>query len=455
MSAAATDLLSKGYKAKLLTILMMVCALNLTDRLLVPVLAEPIKLDLELSDTQLGLLTGLGFGLVYTALGLPVAWLADRFSRVKIVSAAVIVWSSMTAMTGMAGNFVQLLVLRAGVGVGEAGFLPPTASLLSDHFPANRRGAAMSIVQLGSPASTIIGGILAAWIAAHWGWRTAFVAIGLPGILLGILALTFLREPPRGLVDGITEKAPTKPFWSVIRSLLAKRSFRHLMIGGSLAMLGLNSIGSFMTPFFMRVHGLELAQAGTTFGIVQFVAAVAGLLAGGFGSDRLAAKDIRWRAWGPAIFLALASPFYLLAFSADSVVMSVAFILMAGISFFIFFVPTITITQNLVGAESRATAVALYSLGVNLIGMGIGPTLVGLASDLFAQSDFGTADFIRACPGGVAPDGAVPALGEACASAAAYGLQGALMLVACVYLWAALHYYLVGRSLPQESQAAG
>ena len=451
MRTASPDLLSRSYRARLLTILLAISALNYTDRLLVPVLAQPIKQDLGLSDLQIGLLTGLGFALVYTALGLPVAWLADRFSRVRIVSVAVIIWSALTAASGLASGFIHLLVARAGVGVGEAGFLPPATSLLSDHFPAHRRASAMSIVQLGSPASTIMGAVLAAWIASQWGWRTAFLVLGLPGIAVGLLAMLLLREPPRGLADGVTGQIDRPPYRSVLRTLLAKPSFRHLMIGGGLAMFGLNAVGSFMTAYFMRVHGIALAEAGFLFGVVQFVAAVIGLLVGGFGSDRLASMDPRWRAWGPALFLALAAPCYFFGFLSGSVVLSAALILVAGICFFIFFVPTLVITQNLIGPEARATAVAVYSLSPNLIGMGLGPTLAGLASDLFAKGAFMAGDYAAACPGGIAPTGAPAALADACAAASAHGIKAALLLVSALYLWAALHYALLGRTLRADS----
>jgi MFS family permease len=447
----AAYLLSRGYKARLLGLLLAVSALNFTDRILVPVLAQPLKQELQLSDFQLGLLTGLGFAVVYTSLGIPVAWLADRFNRVRIIAAAVVIWSTMTAATGFATTFVHLLIARAGVGVGEAGFLPPAASLLSDHFAPNRRGSAMSIVQLGSPASTILGAVLAAWIASHWGWRTAFIAVGLPGIAVGVLVLLLLREPPRGLVEGQVVPVEKPPLRRVLSVILAKRSFRHLMAGGALAMFGLSSVGGFMTVYFMRVHGLPLAQAGATFGVIQFVAAVAGLLAGGFGSDRIAAGDARWRAWGPAVCLAIAGPCYLIGFSSGSLMVSAGAILVAGVFFFFFYVPTLTITQNLVGPESRATAIAVYSLAASILGSGFGPALTGLASDLFAQSAFPLGNFAASCPGGIAPAGAQGAVASACAAAGAYGVRSALLIVACLYGWAAFHFWMVGRTLREES----
>ncbi|HTU09625.1 MAG TPA: MFS transporter [Allosphingosinicella sp.] len=455
-AAAGEPLLSRGYRARLLAVLLAVSTFNYTDRILVPVLAEPLKQDLHLSDLQFGLLTGLGFALVYTLVGLPIAWLADRYNRTRILAGAVTFWSLLTVASGFAANFVQLLIARAGVGVGEAGFLPPTASLLSDHYPANRRASAMSIVQLGSPASTIMGGIVAAWIASIWGWRAAFIIVGIPGILLGLSLLFLLKEPRRGLVDGVQEKPVPAPLWRTIRTLLGKRSFIHLMIGGALAMFGLHSIGSFLTAYYIRVHGLGLGEAGTLFGIVQFIAAVAGLLAGGFGSDRIAAStDARWRAWVPAVALALAAPFYFFAFLSGSLWLSASLILLGGVSFFIFFVPTLAITQNLVPAQSRATAIAVYSLAANLIGTGFGPTVTGFISDRVAKGHFTAGgDYPAMCPGGRAPGGAADSLRQACEGAGAYGLSWALALVSLLFLWAALHYFLLGRTIREESHVA-
>lgn len=453
--AAADPLLSRPYRTRLLAVLVAVSTFNYTDRNLVAVLAQPIKEDLHLSDLQFGLLTGLGFALVYTLVGIPVAWLADRHNRTRILAAAVTFWSMLTVLSGFAANFVQLLLARAGIGIGEAGFLPPAASLLSDHFPANKRASAMSIVQLGSPASTIVAGILAAWIASLWGWRAAFIIIGLPGVILGISLLFLLKEPRRGLADGVAEKPAAVPLGKVLRSLLGKRSFIHLMIGGALAMFGLHSIGTFLTAYYIRVHGLSLGEAGTLFGIVQFTAAVAGLLAGGFGSDRMASTaDARWRAWVPALALALATPFYFTAFLSGSLFLSAGLILLGGISFFIFFVPTLAITQNLVPAQSRATAIAVYSLAANLIGTGFGPTVTGYLSDRFARGHFGGGDYLALCPGGKAPAGAPGSLGQACEAAGAYGLSWALAIVSLLFAWAAVHYFLLGRTIREESHAA-
>jgi predicted MFS family arabinose efflux permease len=449
---AGEPLLSRGYRARLLTVLLGVSVFNYTDRILVPVLTEPIKQDLHLSDLQLGLLNGLGFAVIYTMVGIPMAWLADRYNRTRILAFACMIWSALTILSGFTVNFFQLLLARAGVGIGEAGFLPPTASLLSDHFPANRRASAMSIVQLGSPASPVLGAILGAWIASQWGWRAAFIAIGIPSLIIAFSVLFLLREPPRGLVDGIREKPVPPPFRKTLGELLRKRSFRHLMIGGALAMFGLQAVGSFMTSYFVRVHHLSFPEAFTIFGIVQFFAAVIGLLAGGFGSDRLASADIRWRAWVPAASLLLAAPLYFTGFSTGSVAIAVACLLLAGICFFIFFVPTLAMTQNMVAAQSRATAIAVYSLVANLIGQGLGPTLAGLASDRIAGGSFtGAGQYLTACPGGKAPPGSADMLVQACDAAAAGGIRGALLIVSFLYAWAAFHYYMVGRTLAKES----
>ena len=446
----ATPPFVDGYRSWLLAVLLLVSSFNYTDRIVFAIMSQSIKQELGLTDLQLGLLGGLAFALVYTGFGIPVARLADRYSRTKIIAAAILVWSLMTAFCGLAANFWQLLIGRVGVGVGEAGFLPPTASLLGDTFPPNRRASAMAIVQLGSPISALAGGVLLAWVGQELGWRMAFVVVGLPGIIISLVVYFGLREPQRGLIDGLAKPPPTVPLGQALREIVSKPAMIHVVLAGALAMFGLNSIGLFLTPFFVRVHGFNLANAGVVFGIVQFIGAVSGLLLGGFGTDALASKDLRWRAWGPAIGLLCAMVAYGSGFTQGDSMPSAGLILLGSACLFVYFVPSLALVQNMSGPHSRATAVAVYALVSSIIGTGLGPTLVGLASDLYANAAFHGGSYTALCPGGLPGADVSAAVAAACRSAAATGVQRALITCTLVFPWAAIHYLLAARTLRRD-----
>jgi len=443
-------LVDSKSKFWLLVLLLLVAIFNYTDRIVFAVMSQSIKQELGLSDFQIGLVGGLAFALVYSSFGIPIARLADRMSRVRVLSAALFTWSAASALCGLTGNFLHLLLARLGVGMGMAGFLPPTASLLADHFPPQRRASALSIVQLGSPVSALTGGILLAWIGDHWGWRAAFLAAGIPGMILAVIVLVALREPERGRLDGGRAEGASASFRVVLGQLLRKPALVHVVMGGALSMFGLTSIGLFLTPYFVRVHNLSLTDAGIVFGVVQFVGAVSGLLFGGFGADALAARDVRWRAWGPAAGLSLALVAYMVGFAQTNALVAAGFILVAAICLFIYFVPSVAMVQNMAGAHSRATAVALYALASSIIGSGLGPASVGLASDLYANASFAAGDYGARCPGGVAVSGAGEAMIEACRNAAATGIRYALMTCACIFAWAAVHYLLAARTVRND-----
>lgn len=447
--AAGHPLLSRGYRTWLLALLLLVSTLNFTDRLILTVLAQAIKEDLLLSDFQLGLLGGLTFAILYTVFGIPIARLADRGNRVTIIATATFVWSAMTALGGAAANFWQLALTRMGVGLGEAGFLPPSASLLADHFPARRRASAMAIIQLGSPLSLLVGTLLAVWIADQWNWRVAFVAVGLPGIFVALLVRYTLREPPRGLADGTAgapRAAPTN-LAGAVRLLAAKPAFRHILIAGACGSFCLNAIGHFLPAFLYRVHELSLAQAGLIFALAQASAATVGHLLAGFGGDRLALLDRRWYAWVPAAGLLVAAPAYALGFLQADLLYAVPLIMLGSVAMCVYYAPTLAMVQNMAASDMRASAVAIFGLVASLIGIGFGPTLVGLASDLLAAAAY-DGDFTAACLSG--PSAAAPA----CLEASAVGLQRALVLALVVFLWGAVHFLLAARTLVRDEHAA-
>lgn len=447
-------LLTTRYRVWLVAVLLLLNTLNFADRAILSVLAQPIKEDLQLTDAQLGMLQGLGFAILYSLLGLPLGWLAERVSRKNLIAACVAVWSCMTAACGLAGSFFSLLLGRIGVGVGEAGFQPPMASLVSDHFRAHRRGTVMSIILLGSPLGFLLGQSVGGWVASEWGWRTAFFALGVPGVLLGAVAWLTLREPPRGLAEGrvYTDAPPT--LRATVAALWAKPTFRHLLAGFVVAGFAMNAIAQFVLPFYLRSFGLPLATVGVLFGVVAFSSNGLGMLLGGMGLDRLSRRDARWPLWGPAITLTLAAPLYFGAFSSTAVATSFAFIWFANLALATHLAPSLASVQNVTDPRMRALATALVWLVLGLLGTGLGPTLLGFASDFFAARAYGIGDFLASCPGGRAPMGADAAAQAACRAASTQGLRSALLCATVFFLWAAVHFLLASRTLRRDLVAA-
>ena len=445
----AARLLAPRYTRWLLVVLLLVSTFNYTDRFIFSLLAEAIKRDLALSDLQLGILGGIAFALFHAVMGIPLARVAERSSRINLLSVSVFFWSLATAMCGVAANFWQMLLCRVGVGVGEASFTPAVNSLIGDHFPSTRRASAISIVQLGSPISALVGAAVVSSIVAIWDWRVAFFVAGLPGIAIALLVRFALTEPPRGLADGAPAAKGAPPsLMTMLRVLLSKPAALHVIVGGSLAHVGLTAIGQFLSPFYIRVHGLTLQEAAILFGFMQAGAATIGLLLSGFGSDWTAGRDRRWHAWWPAFAMLIAGPLYATAFLQSSLLVAALFIFPGSIALFIYIVPSFAMLQNMVEARMRASAVAVYALIGSLAGA-LGPALFGLLSDIFARQRFGAGEFDRLCPGGIGAEGTVYA--ETCRLAAAHGLQTAMACGVAVFAWASLHYFLASRTLREDS----
>lgn len=443
-------LLGRGYKAWLIFVLLLVAIFNFADRAILAVLAQPIKEDLHLSDTDLGILQGFGFAILYSLLGVPLGMVAERINRIRLIAVCVAIWSFMTAACGLAGTFSTLLLGRIGVGIGEAGVQPPTSSLMADHFRFDRRASVMAIVTLGSPMGFLVGQSAGGWVAARWGWRAAFYGMGIPGILVALLVWFTLREPPRGLADGRIVRSAPPSLRSVVRYLLAKPAYVHLLAGSTISSFTLTAIANFVLPFYLRGFGMPLALLGALFGLVSFTSNGLGMLAGGFGFDWLSRRDVRWSLWGPALALILCIPAYFGAFVSRDVSVSLAFIWIGNFVLITYFAPTSGTMQNLVGPHMRATSAAISALVGGLLGAGLGPTILGILSDHFARTLYAAGDFMTRCPGGRAPGGPGSAGDMACLSASTGGLRYALISVLVMFVWAAIHYLLASRHLKDD-----
>ncbi len=433
---------SRGYRAWLIFMLFAINTFNFADRSVFAALAEAVKRDLAITDFQLGLLQGFGFALFYSVLGLPIARLAERRSRVTIISVAVAIWSVFAGLCGMAAGFVQFLLCRVGVGVGEAGFAPPVASLVGDYWPAARRSLIMALIGLGGAAGPFLGALGGGVIADHLGWRWAFVIVASPGIALGIIAYLTLRDPPRGLADGVQDRATDVPgLAETFRTLLAKPAFRHALAGAAIGSMATNGTGQFLGVYLVRAFGLSFTQAGALFGAASAFAVTTGLLVGGFGADWLGRRDMRWIAWGCAAGLALSGPMFLSAYFQATSVGTVLFFGCGSALLFIYYGPSQAMIQNLSPPRMRASASFISAFLAGIIGLGIGPAVIGAISDFAAAHAF-AGDYAARCLGGTAD--------PACKMAQISGLRTALMVDSLIFLWAALHYVLAARTLRHD-----
>jgi len=449
-------LLSAGYRRLFIGMSFSVAVFNFADRSVLAVLAQPIKRDLGLSDFQLGILQGVAFAFLYAILGLPIGRLAERFSRVKIISAAIIFWSLMTAACGLIGSFAQLLLCRVGVGMGEAGSQPATSSLVSDHFPRERRASAMSLILLGTPVGTFLGATIGGWVAAEWGWRMAFLALGIPGMVVGLLVLVLLREPRRGLADNAPrEPTPLPNFGAFLRVVARKRGLLFVIIGGALAGFGMTAISQFLAVYLARIYQLPVQQAGALYGTISAIALTCGLLIGSFGTDWLSQRgDRRWPAWGPAIGLAIAPLLYWVAFNTHSIVWGSVMLCISGATLLLFYGPTLGMIQNLLEPRMRATGAALFAILYTIFGSGLGPAAVGWMSDRFAGSVFTGGDYLALCRGGRAALAAAKAIDDPCAVAATFGIRSALMAAVCVFFLASICFVIASRTLRDDFYVA-
>jgi predicted MFS family arabinose efflux permease len=442
-------------------LLFLVYTSNFIDRTILSVLQQPIKEDLRLSDSQLGMLGGFAFAILYSTLGIPIARLAERHSRKGIITASLVIWSAMTALCGYAQGYGSLFAFRVGVGVGEAGATPPAHSLIADYFPPQRRATALSIYSLGIPIGVLSGAVLGGIIAQRYGWRPAFAIVGLPGLGLAVLTQFTLREPPRGNSEGgEAYGAPLPSLMDVVRRLASRPAFVHVAAGAALASFGGYGIGAFAAPYFIRTFGLSLSQAGVVMGLISGAAASVGTLGGGVIADRAARRDKRWYVWIPAIGLALATPMYIVGYQLPDWRWAVAVLLVPPMLHYTYLGPSFGVMHNMVTPRMRATATALLFLVINLIGLGLGPTLTGMASDFYAHAHFQTllgaqAAFGTSCPGGRAVSGSPAALSAACHAASAYGVRWAIVTCTGAYAWAAVHYFLAARHLRRDLAPAG
>ena len=392
------------------------------DRVIMSVLIHPIKAEFALSNAELGLLGGLAFAVLNVLLGIWVARQAERRRRVTLIGAGTFPWSVATALCAAASSFPALFLARVGVGVGEAVGLPSSQSVVSDYFPKEKRTTALSILVLAPPIGAFLGLTGGGLIAQEWGWRWAFLIAATPGFLLSAVVLLSVAEPPRGQHDGLGAAADTvPPLGAVLQRMWQRHSFRHLLIGSTLASAAGFGVNLFLIPWFVRRYGFSLGEAGLTTGLIASLPAVLGVAGSGWLADRLARRDARAYATIPGLCLLLTAPLYILAVTRETATMAIALLALVTLIQYNYLGPSQGVFQNLMHPRMRATSTAVIGIFYSLIGAGAGPWLVGALSDHFAA-----------------------------ANGPAGGLTVALSLTALLYVWAAAHFFVARRSIRAE-----
>lgn len=372
----------------LLYTLLAVYILNFLDRQILNILGEPIKAELGLSDTALGLLAGPAFAVFYALLGLPIARYADRIgtNRVTLIAISLAIWSGMTALCGFAQNFTQLLFARIGVGVGEAGCTPAAHSLISDSVPAAKRASAIAFYGMGVPIGTLLGLVIGGTVNDLYGWRAALMLVAIPGLLLALVVPFLMREPRRQAAAMAVQAAQMTPRAAVstadaLRELFASRAYVLLLVAASVTAFLSYGKGLWTISFFVRSHGLSTTQVGLAMAVALGAAGVLGTWLGGWMADRFGSVDKRHLLTTPAIGMAVAAPFLFFGYLAEDWRMAVALIIVPTMLNAAYYGPTYACVQGLVRPELRAIAAAVMLFGQNFIGLGLGPFLFGALSD--------------------------------------------------------------------------
>ncbi|MGE0409023.1 MAG: spinster family MFS transporter [Amphiplicatus sp.] len=393
---------SVGYRSYVLTVLLFIYILNFVDRALLSVVARPLKADLGIGDTAFGLLTGFGFALLYSVLGVPIARLAETRHRVWIMAICLALWSLMTALCGLSqeivigslsiGAFWVLLTCRIGVGIGEAGCTPPANSLIADYYPPSKRSTALGYYAMGVNLGTAISNLIGGPITDMFDWRVAFFVLGLPGVAVAILLKVTVKEPPRGYTDPPgAVKSERAALSAAIKELLSKPSFWLMTVGATLAAFCGYAIASFQSLYLQRTFDLSAGQAAVNFNVPAYVASALGTVFIGWLAERMSRRDETAIAWMPAVGLIACVPVYWWAFTTNSQMYCLIALTLAGFMKYGYLAAQYTIGQGVASLRVRATAIAVMLFVINLLGYGFGPLFAGVVSDIFFRGSLADA----------------------------------------------------------------
>jgi predicted MFS family arabinose efflux permease len=416
--------LSEAYRRYVIALIWVTLMLRFVDIQVISVLLESIRKEFSVSDTQLGLLGGFAFSILYGTLGIPVAWLAERYSRRNIAAVAVGLWSAMTAVCGLATSFTSLLLARVGVGIGEAGGTAPAYSLVSEIVPAEKRASIFAILNSSVPAGVFVGFIIGGWVNEYYGWRSVFMTLGIAGVLVALLVRFTLHESQRAVLQGGAVAAQT--LFDPIRQLLRIRAYRHLVAASSIFTAGAMGSGIWIASFFVRVHHMPQPVVATWLGLLYGGGGIAGAVLGGILVDRVVKRtgDKRWYAWMSAAAAAGILPFALFVYLWSNPIQALLVHVGTILLMHAWMGPVYGTIQTLAGPGRRAMAAAVNLLVINVVAYGLGPLMVGAVSDWLGPRLGG--DSLR------------------------YSI---LVVVIVTYTWAAYHFYAAARTLRADLSA--
>jgi predicted MFS family arabinose efflux permease len=427
---------SSFYRHYVLALLTGIYAVNVIDRFVVSIVTEQLKIVFQVSDAWMGVLSGVGFALVYAVLGIPIAYVADRASRRNIVAGSLALFSAATLACGVAARFSQLLIARLVVGIGEAGTSPPSHSMISDLYGPKSRATALGIFSAGPNIGMLTAFMFGGWITGLFGWRATFLTAGVPGILLTLLLLLTVKEPVRGLHDlGHSQNAAAPSVSEVFRFLSRRRSFVHLTVASAIWCFFGYGQTQWAAPFLIRVHGLDVKVVGTIVGLFFGIGGGAGALIGGLLGSHLGALRPRYYMLAPMVASLVALPCALGFYLIHTTPLAIAFFTIPSMTTTFFFANCLAAMQSLVPVRMRATTSAIYLSVITIVGLAFGPTTVGLLSDFYRRAWIDTSS--------IAPEAAQHYAG-------AEGLRWALVTCSVVSLWAAFHFYLSSRTLKED-----
>lgn len=407
-----------------LGLLMAAFTLSIADRMILSVLFEPIKAEFDLSDTQLGLLGGLTFALFYATLGVPLAKYADKNDRRRLIAACLILFSIMTALSGFATAFLMLVILRIFVAVGEAGVNPASQSIVADYYPATERSLAMSSLTVGGNIGMILGFLVGGYVSQVYGWRAAFFVVGLPGILVGLGLLMFLKEPQRGGAEETAQReVANATVLEAVKAMFASPILRQVLIASTLSGMVTYGVIQWLPAYFSRVHELPQAQVGIVMALFFGVIGAIGTLTGGRLTDVLSRRRVDLGIKMIAVTQIITVPLLTIGYLSPSLITSLGFLVLPIMVFTFYLGPSLAFIQTYAPIEMRSMAAAIKMLCLNLVGLSLGPLIVGVMSDILEPT------------------------------AGPRGLALALSGVSLFLLWSALHFWLAGRAMLQQERA--